>query len=272
MKINNSRYVSFWSNPEMYRLQYEQNLVPAKTAAPLAIGQYFHALKELDGKTVSGGTVDLAAIDASEKEQQVAKALYNAHTRKYHGDTRIEAIPELTEYEFDVPIPGSSHSIIGRWDGMIWLNQKNSRMLWLRDYKTANEKATEFKKEEEFKLSSQPLFYINAARALGHAVEGIFYNVVTKHATPQIYEIFIRKSEYELQSFWRQAHITCETIEMYRDTFGIDNPWPHRPQSYPCNYKDLCEYKGICGRAKKEWSEDDLSFFKPREESYEVLK
>lgn len=278
MRIDNSRYTAFLANPEKYRLTYEVNLSPKVTPFALDRGGYFHKLNEARNKALS--PVDTRQLlmenNASVKAKQSGDALFAAFRRRWDGNPDFKLASAdgrpLAEFEFDLPIPGSIHSLIGAMDEIVEFKEE----LWVGDTKTANNKASETKKTSEFKLSSQPIFYINAARMMGYPVVGMVYRVVTEHTPPQHYVIPVRKSERALQLGLRHIHQVAETIEFYRKQFGTDNPWPHPSQTYPCNYesygKPACEYAQVCQMRKDEMSEDDLSEFKTREDHLKIMK
>jgi hypothetical protein len=205
-------------------------------------------------------------------------AYFAAFKRRYDGDPNFKLAYDgarpLVEVEFDIPIPRSPHSIVGRMDEVIEWDGR----LWVGDTKTANEKSTEAKKRVEFGFSMQPIFYINAARLLGYAVRGMLYRVVTAHVPAKHWVIPSTRTEYQLALGLRNIHMTCELIEFYRREFGTEEPWPHIATSYPCNYipagsdKIVCEYRDICQRPSYELTEDDLDDFVPRLEHLNLLR
>jgi hypothetical protein len=276
MKIDNSRFTAFWSNPEMYRLIYEQNIVPRVDNFYFGRGKHLHELAEARNKA----TID-AAMGArnyvSDKSKQVAEALFASFRKRWDGDTSIQLLHDagrpLAEVEFDLPIPGSSHHIVGRMDEIV----QYKGAPWVGDTKTANAKATEGKKRVEFGFGSQPIFYVNAARMLGYPVVGMLYRVVTEHVPPKHWLIESKRTEHQLQQGLVAIHQTAEAIEMFRRTFGVEKPWPHLSHSYPCNYLDwqgkpTCEYASICNRPSYELTEDDLRDFTARIDHLDVMK
>lgn len=278
MRLDNSRYTAFLANPEKYRLTYEQNLVPVQTPFALARGGHFHKLNEARNKSLS--PVDTKALliknHVEEKARQSGEALFSSFKRRYdgHGDFALAFDDDkpLAELEFDLPIPRSGHRIVGAIDEVI--SYKGD--LWVGDTKTANAKATEAKKKLEFNLSSQPLFYINAARMMGYPVVGMLYRVVTEHNPPNHWIIPVRKSERQLSVALLSIHQVAEQIEFMRAKFGIDNPWPHSHQSYPCSWesngKSACEYSSICMRKRSEMDAEDLEAFKTRDDHLHCMQ
>lgn len=269
---------TFLASPERYRLTYELNLVPRITPFALARGSHFHRLNECRNKSLS--PVDTKALliknHVEEKARLSGEALFSSFKRRYDGSPDFQLAFDddkpLAEMEFDLPIPGSAHHIVGAMDEILSYKQE----LWVGDTKTANAKATEAKKKLEFNLSSQPLFYINAARMMGYPVCGMLYRVVTEHNPPNHWIIPVRKSERQLSVALLSIHQVAEQIEFMRRTFGIDNPWPHSHQSYPCSWesngKSACEYSSICMRKRSEMDAEDLEGFKQRVDHLEVMK
>lgn len=279
MHIDNSRYTAFLANPERYRLVYEQNIVPKERPFALARGGHFHKLNEARNKGLSpDATKELILKNEvpSPKARQSAEALFAAFKRKYDGNPDFKLAYQdgkpLAEMEFDIQIPGSPHFIIGAIDEVL----EYQGALWLGDTKTANAKSSELKKRVEFNMSSQPLFYLNAARLLGLEVEGMLFRVVTEHIPPRNWIIPVRKTDRQLQIGLLNIHQVAEMITTMRRTFGIDEVWPHITQTYPCNYetngKSACEYADICQRRRVELSDADLEPFTERVDHLDVMK
>jgi hypothetical protein len=241
-------------------------------------GGYFHKLNEARNKALSPQDTKqlLMENNAAPKAKQSGDALFAAFRRRWDGSTdfklaSVDGQP-LAEFEFDLPIPGSVHYLIGAVDEIVEYKEE----LWVGDTKTANNKASEAKKRSEFNLSSQPIFYINAMRMMGYPVVGMVYRVVTEHTPPQHYVVPVKKSERALALGLKHIHQVAETIEFYREKFGVDSPWPHPSQTYPCNYeyngKVACEYASVCQMRKDEMSPEDLEEFKQREDHLKVMR
>lgn len=267
MLIDNSRYTAFVSSPEMYRLIYEQNLVPKEAPFYFGRGIAFHEMNEARNKAVVRAQM-MAQQTISIKSKSTAAAMFAAFRKRWDGDPSVQLLHEnnvpLAEVSFNLPIPGSTHHIVGRFDEIVQYKEKP----WVGDTKTANAKATEAKKRVEFGFASQPLFYINAARMLGYPVVGMLYRVVTEHVPPKHWVIESKRTDTQLANGLRSIHQVAEMIQMMKRTFGVDKPWPH-PYSYPCSWltwdgQPTCEYAGICQRPTSDLTEDDLANFTTR--------
>lgn len=289
MNIDNSKFSLFQANQEKYRLTYCVNhpsgnksggISPIKTPAPLADGSAMHFYIEAWNKKWSD-----EEIKRREKEQGipsanllVGKALAQSFIRRYESDNDFSILSDeqgpYSEREFSVAIPGSPHHLIGKIDELVYWKGK----LWVGDYKSANNKATENKKRTEFEMSSQPNFYLNALKLLGFPdIAGMLYRVVTKHTPPQHFVIPVKRSADKLQVALYNIHQVAEQIQMMRSTFGSENPWPHNGSSYPCSYtnpsgESACEFSSICGRACSDLREHDFELFKPRESHLDIDK
>jgi hypothetical protein len=269
MRIDNSRYTSFWANPELYRLTYEKNIVPIVVPYYFGRGILMHELNEARNKaTMSMKNLKAVPQRLSDKSKTMGEALFAAYKKRWDGDHTIQLMHDgerpLAEVGFDLEIPGSPHRIVGRFDEIVYYKDA----AWVGDTKTANAKTTEAKKKIEFGFASQPLFYINAARMLGYAVKGMLYRVVTEHVPPKHWVIESKRTDYQLAQHLVSVHQTAEAILMFRKTFGVDKPWPHL-NPYPCNYTDwqgnpTCEYSSICNRPSYDLSEEDLANFTQR--------
>jgi len=260
----------------MYRLIYEKNLVPRVTSYYFGRGIHLHELAEQRNKQILKAMMSTVKPVISVKSKQMGDALFAAFKKRWDGDTSIQLLHDegkpLVEVEFNLRIPGSPHSIVGRFDELVQYKGDS----WVGDLKSANAKATENKKKVEFGFASQPVFYVNAARMLGYPVKGMLYRVVTEHVPPKHWVIESKRTDYQLAQGLIAIHQTCETILMFRKTFGIEKPWPHL-WSYPCNYpafdgSPTCEYAGVCGRPSFDLTEEDLANFTKRIEHLDVLR
>jgi hypothetical protein len=277
VRIDNSRYSAFTSNPEMYRLVYEKNYVPVTQSYYFGRGIHLHQLNEARNKaTVSMKNLKSVDQKISSKSKQMGEALFAAYAKRWNGDKTFlllhDAGVPLAEVEFDLPIPGSPHRIVGKMDEIVQYNGDP----WVGDIKTANAKASEAKKKIEFGFASQPIFYINAARMLGYPVKGMVYRVVTEHTPPKHWVIESKRTDYQLAQGLISIHQIAETIQMYKKTFGIEKPWPHL-WPYPCNYPQYdgsptCEYAGICNRPSYDLTEEDLEQFTIRIDHLDVMR
>lgn len=277
MKIDNSRYTAWWSNPELYRLTYEVNIVPRVQPYYFGRGIHLHELNEARNKaTVALTNLSKDEQKISDRSKKVGDALFQAFKRRWDGDPTFQLLHDagspLAEVEFDIAVPGSPHFIVGKFDEIVMYKGDP----WVGDLKSANAKASENKKRVEFGYASQPLFYINAARMLGYPVKGMVYRVVTEHTPPKHFVIESKRTQYQLEQHLRHVHQTAETILMYRKTFGTDKPWPHL-FPYPCNSSNFdggpaCDYATICNRPTSELTEDDLANFTTRIDHLRTLR
>lgn len=251
--------------------------MPIETPFYYGRGIAFHRLNEARNKDLPDNVVKqiLAEMSAAPKRQRIttkskttAQAMFAAFRRRWDGDPTVQLMHEdgkpLAEIHFDLPIPGSPHRIVGAMDEIVQYKEKP----YVGDTKTANAKATEAKKKIEFGFSSQPLFYINAARMMGYPVEGMLYRVVTEHVPPKHWLIESKRTDTQLANGLRSIHQVAEMIGMLKRTFGIDKPWPH-PYSFPCNWmtwdgKSSCEYSNICQRPTSDLTDEDLELFTTR--------
>lgn len=251
-------------------MTFEANIVPRVNPFYFGRGIHLHELNEARNKAAILKLENLSNEPQriSDKSKQMGSALFEAFKRRWDGDASFQLMHDggvpLAEIEFSHQIPGSPHFIVGKMDEIVMYKGEP----WVGDLKSANAKTTESKKRIELGYSSQPLFYINAARMMGYPVKGMVYRVVTEHTPPKHFVIESKRTEYALQQHLRSVHQTAETILMYRKTFGVDKPWPHL-FPYPCNYSNFdgssaCEYAGICNRPTSELTEDDLANFTTR--------
>lgn len=276
MKIDGTRTKAFWSNPERYRLAYECNLTPAvtgyalqrgiamHTALDLAALNYPHAamVAVLKGKILSsdGRLLELADSHAA----AMGLALAEAYLAKADTYEVIES-----ELEFDFRIDGSEHRGVGRLDQIIKLDDGK---LWLLEFKSGSSKTSRSRKEEEWLSDLQADFEILGARSAGYEVEGVRVQYVLEMTPPRVWEpLLVSRSDAQLQRSKLFIHQTCETVEMYRATFGLEQPWPHLA-NWPCTGDaSYCGYQNICG-CEGPLTVSRFKGFKLREEHLALLR
>lgn len=265
MVIDQTRFDAFWRNPDRYRLAYELNIVPKARSFDLDRGLAFHKIVELAAKGMSKEAIDeeLAVMGLHPRAIPVAWQLFGAFKRKYPVEEVLG-----TEQEFLHQIPGSPHGMVGRLDQVV----RRNGLIWLSETKTANSRKNYDKVVEEWTQKKQADFEILGARSLGFEPEGVWVRVIKEGNPPLTWELEVRRSDFRLRLTELQVHQTCETILMYRDTFGIDKPWPHPNFSWPCSSPGRCEYEGICQQDRCELNESALEDFREREEHLEIVR
>ena len=264
MVIDNSRFSAFMRNPEAYRLKYQRNLTVArdKVGYGLQRGTAFHIIAEEKYRGTADKVLDTALTEAVADPKAIAKAatMHKVFAAKYVASGTIAKI--AAEVEFRAPIPGTDHEIAGRIDEI--LNYRGT--LWCGETKTANARADYAKLKYEWQRNSQANFEIAGARHLGYAVEGVLVRTITEHSPPRIWEIEATRTDEEQQLFLYNVAQICDTIEMYKAKWGIDVPWPHNNNCFPCSMEGRCEYEDICGKLRP-----DTSQFVPRKEHLPII-
>lgn len=248
MVIDQTRTKAFWSNPEAYRIQFQLNIVPAAKSYYLDRGTAFHTYIDLKSKGFDDHDVEEILtgqkeyqgqrFNIAEKPRSQGVAMGEAFLGRHQlGQYTIEA----SELEFRYQIPDSPHEMVGRLDQVVTIDGKQ----WLLEFKTANAKASFSKKETEWESDIQADFEIIGARSYGFDVEGVLVQYVLETSPIKVWApLEVRRSEAQLARTLLMVHQTCETVEMYKSTFGLEQPWPHLP-NWKCQ-GDWCEYKGIC--------------------------
>ena len=277
MYLDQTRYEAFWLNPEKYRLTYELNLVPKNMAYGLARGTALHTIAEevQAGKSRDEVNLILAGmtptsrgntIDSIEKKAvAMAWLLWDTLSNwpSYQGIQIVEC-----EKEFIAPIPNSPHAMVGRIDSI--LQDKDG--LWCGELKTANPRARYDSFVDDWRRKKQADFEIIGAKSLGFEVEGVHVWQIVEGTPPRIWEVQERRSEHTLAVSMLNVHETCEIIEMMRATFGVNEPWPHLTNQWPCSSSGKCEYETICGQSFDRMTPADLEAFKAREEHLDIWK
>ena len=243
MKIDASRYVMFWANPERYRLRELWKLVPVKpkagTFASLLTfgrrrGTCVHELLDANYRGVGEfeAVQSLKGGGFGDKEISVALDMARSVLDRYAAERRL-----AHEVLFEYPIPGTAHSLVGRIDGI----HEADGEVFVNDYKTSKYRpAKELGyKLDEYCRSVQVSFYLLGARQLGFECRRFRYVLVSsarKGPGAQISERFTERTDLELTEFARQVAMTCDLIEWMKQTFGIERPWPQLPSRFDSDY------------------------------------
>lgn len=265
MRIDQSMYRAFVNNPERFRLHYALNLSPAELAFGIQRGSAFHQFMEDWALKISVSRTRQTCIDKglNTKAIDIAEAMATVVKEKYPSNGKLKTL--LTEKEFVYDIPGSPHQMVGKIDHVIEYNGK----LYVGDFKTASAKTQRGKKEKEWETDVQADFYLIGVRTLGYETNDFLVRVITETTPVNIWEIFTRRSNQQLNLMLRSTHIVCETINMFVNTFGINEPWPHF-SNWPCDGGSWCEYRNICNTFHET---DSLPLgFIPREEHLDCRK
>jgi hypothetical protein len=248
LNISYSRYTSFVSNPERYRLYYELGLTPEGDDTP--------TLRNLGRRR---GTVTHALYEAKyygtldEKRKELV-AEYGEELVK-RCERLVSAMPDLgplffVEHSFEIPILDGKHSIIGRIDHGFTADGIDRG----GDIKTT--KGTRTKKElseylGELSTSAQSHFYLKAFAEMGRPTEAFTYHVLLdakdKYKDPTYHPEDVVVGPAQVARTMAQVYAACESIERMRD-YGIEKPWPHSNKWPCCGDQMFCGYQGLCGR------------------------
>jgi hypothetical protein len=263
MKISVSRLKCFVNSPERYRLQYILNIVPAQESYALIRGSTFHTIMnhknrrssaehiaavlkgtvpDFDGRTLKDHSLDsTSAFNSGVIMAEVVTAYENCLA---------------SEVDFDFEIEGSPHRIHGRIDAIF----EDDEGLWVGEYKTASIKQNYKKKEREWEHDYQADFEILGARSLGFDVRGVKVQYVVDSNPPRTWEPMpVYRDNAKLARTQLYTHQICDTIEMFTNTYGGQDPWIHL-NNWPCDGGEWCEYRSICQRCENQL---DLSIIGP---------
>jgi len=180
--------------PRLYFYRYELGLSRIRQAAPLRFGAAFHYGLELYNDGLSGDMAvqsatadyetcpDWADPTAWEVEWQTLRQLLAGHFWRYENDD-LEHV--TVEQSFEIPLinpatgaASRTFRLAGKMDGIVRLPDGRLAVL---EYKTAGE---DISPDSEYWLrlrcDGQISMYVLAARALGHDVATILYDVTRK--------------------------------------------------------------------------------------------
>jgi len=259
-------------------MAYVLNLSPVKLPYGLSRGTALHSIFEGVGKgrtleqildflrakgpLVEGGKVLDEPIE--ETTIRTALGLYNAYVSEQPPYKLVE-----TEFEFECPIEGSPHSMVGKVDQIVEYEGE----LWVTDFKSGHPKTSYTTKVKEWGEMSSPNFYIAGARHAGFDVKGMRVHYIVEGTPPKIFPgIEVVRSERELELHKIAVHQTCETLLSFLDTYGPHTPWPHRPH-WTCGGREKCEYGRVCGVCDPRSELVDIEReFKTRVEHLELME
>jgi hypothetical protein len=180
--------------PRQYHLRYDLGLARIRKAGPLRLGGAFHLGLELHN---SGGAAE-PAIQAAiadyatcpewadpvdwAVERETLRALLAGHFWRY-GQDDIQFVAVEGAFEIPMVNPDSgavsrTFSLAGRFDGVVRLRDGRLAVL---EYKTAGEDiAPDSEYWLRLRCDGQISLYVLAARALGHDVATVVYDVCRK--------------------------------------------------------------------------------------------
>lgn len=242
MRISYSKYTAFLQNPEKFRLHYQLGLTPEGDDTPTRMnmgrrrGRCFHAMYE---NAPRGALIKEYGAD------MVARC-----------DDMRSVIPDLgplslVEHSFEVPILDGKHSIIGRIDH--GFNPEGG--FRIGDFKTTKGSRTKKELGEYYGTlltSTQPHFYLKAARAIGQPTDLFTFHVILdrkdKEHKPKYIPLDMVIGQAEIERTMAEVYAAAEAIEFLSKTYGEERPWPHSNHWPCCGDKFFCGFQELCGR------------------------
>ena len=271
--------------PRLYFYRYGMGLARTRSATPLRFGSGFHHGLEL---AASGMSSDLAIQAATADyatcpdwadptdwavECETLKALLAGHFWRY-GQDNLEFVAVETTFEIPLVNPDTgavsrSFTLAGKIDAIIRLSDGR---LAVQEYKTAGEDVGQGSEYwARLRCDGQISMYVLAARALGHDVATVLYDVTRKpsirlrqNETPEQYgqrlladisdrpDFYFQRREVprldeDLAQFqaelWQQAQ---QLLEIRRRADRLANPagaWFRNVSRMTCGY---CEFSDLC--------------------------
>lgn len=263
MKIDASRYVKFWTNPERYRLAEIWKLAlaeptPGTFASLLTYGRRrgtcFHEIQDGAYRGVPENEVIQYLKDAGFDEKPIEAAQrMAAKVREVYPDEKYIA----HEVVFEYPIPNSPHIMTGRIDHLI--NYEGETIPG--DWKTSKRRS---KKDAGYLVtgycgSAQVGFYLLGCRALGFGEPRRFlYRLLQDRKLNNgvsISQHVAERSGIELRQLAQDVHNTCEIIGFLKQTVGLENPWPTLPERFDRGYASLLGRKMYAGYTPEGFTE-----------------
>lgn len=180
--LTHSRLSTFRACPRRHFLRYEVGLAPEEDEIALRVGTAFHAALEAIDLGQDPEVAITARGNLEPHDAAMVAAMVQVHRERWEGQT-LEVV--ATELFFDLPLvnPDTNASTpIWRMAGKIdRIYRLPSGALAIQDYKTTSE---DLSPGSDFwlrlTLDQQLSIYVLAARALGHDVQTILYDVTAR--------------------------------------------------------------------------------------------
>lgn len=249
------------TNPDEFRIKYLWNIAAdAGTGQASRItfgrrrGSAFHEL--LDGVRDAELLSSKYGKDAYER----ALLLFDKN-EAYSAQLLDEIVWREKEFCRRIPVVGSGnqHLIVGRIDTLMRRHDEE----FILDYKTTKyrTKADMSQYRSAHYQSPQVDFYMLATGIRKFKFRFLWVNA---KKVAQVSELEVTRAEWELKAFERSVAMVCDTIELWQERYGIEQPWPRAISLAvtPENY----QYAPIYQRAIYEGMQDSLEGFHARQE------
>lgn len=248
MTLDNSAFTLFQFCPLAYYERYVKNIEPARESESLAFGTRVHELlAEHFGQPAGVDRLTPLADEALEAE---ALEMVAAYKQRWPLEQEEFTVIDV-ERTFCVPIDGTPHQLIGKFDGIIW--RREDGRYYIFEHKT--EKAGGRRNlPEAWASRNQVSLYIWAAEKLYNAqFGGILLDVLTRR-TPKGQkpcafrrDRLVRTDEQKQQAIHDFTYVADQIDELRAKGGEADwRQWPGNRDNcysfYPCQFRDLHLY------------------------------
>lgn len=260
MYIDHSLYSEFWRNPEKCRLTYFKNLVPKTKPEYFDLGGAVHRIIELRFSKLKK-----EAIKTKLTKEKFSPLLFDRAFRladafdMHRAGSAVEKKAAEMEFKFKI----GDHTACGRIDEQLFAGFDLAG-----EIKTEKDAA---RTDWNYKLhhETQASFILLGMHSLGIPATVVLYTVIRESNPPRVFEFKAERTLQQLEDFRAGVKLTADTIAFFVKVYGIDRPWPHLVNAYPCSMSLKCEYEKICnGKDDKKYLKE---YFKPREEHLALI-
>lgn len=303
--LTNSEVACYQTCPRAYQHRYVDLRRPVEKRDALAFGTLIHEALEAWLLAPAAERVDaaLAAIGAADAIDPFALAKARAMIVGYHArwaDERIEVIGAEIEFRAPLVEPYTMHesgvaAVGGKMDALVRIPSGPHEGLWVMEHKTSSEDIRHGAPYwRRLAIDSQVSTYIMGARAMGHDVRGVLYDVlgkvglrplgVTKARTtpesPADYECRVAAAILaEPDEYYRRGYVVrtaTEERDAAEDLWSVHQQiddattwdrYPRNPRAC-MRYGSACEYFDVCTGVT---SIDDQSRFRTADSAHEEL-
>ena len=262
MIISQTRLQIWQSNKEKARITYPWNLEPLVKGRGLQRGGALHLL--IEGRFKGWRDIEVAQMmldndindsDAVREAEWMYPAFLSA--RDNRGVSQQES-----EKDIEVPI-GDKHSIRVILDEVC----QDMGRVKIGDFKTTVEGfwCTPAALQKQWDNDIQVDFGLIGAKHMGIDTNEALITTIIAPKNGGDYKVEFTctsRTDEQLERTKRWANMEADTMEMYEERFGIEDPWPHTPHLDKWCKKD-CPFRELCEKPASQW---DLSFWQQRKE------
>lgn len=174
MRISNSSFKSWFTCPELFHQRYIEGVQKGNTPSYLVFGTRFHDMLQAHYSGISAvgvGYIYSTHIDPLlEAEAQAMLAAYRAH----YPQEPFKVLE--TEKNFEIRIPNTQHTLVGRIDALL---EQGGKLLVMED-KTENRNSKRNLPQAWMARSQASLYVWAASEIYNKPIDSVLLNICTR--------------------------------------------------------------------------------------------